>query len=271
MNQNTHEIHQLEGEKLPIIFHYDIVRKRTSFIGNWHENIELLYFISGSGQILCNSVYYDVREGDLFIVNSNHLHSISSETQCEYFCLIVDSDFLMSNGLNPEEIEFHPVVRSEQVETLYKQLVHTIYAKDSYRITAIRAHILTLMLHLARFYSDHAPATRSKESVEKNIKDAISFIKANLSHRLSLEELASQANLSKYYFAREFKKATGMTVVAYINAVRCSNARKLLLTQKYSVHEIASMCGFENDSYFSKTYKSIMGCLPSEAVKHVTL
>ena len=58
-----------------------------------------------------------------------------------------------------------------------------------------------------------------------------------------------------------------MTVVAYINATRCRNARNLLLGQKHSVSEVAALCGFENSSYFSKTFKAVMGCLPSDLIK----
>lgn len=267
MNRKTHEVHMLEGQKLPIIFHYDIAQRRTSPIANWHANVEILYFTLGSGQVLCNSVAYPVKEGDVFVINSNQLHCVLTDTECEYFCLIVDSDFLSSNELYVEKIEFDTIVRSAKAEEHYRNLVRAIHSDEAYRIASIRAHVLQLMLYLARNHSAAVSDERHREDTDKNIKQAIGYIKSNLDQHLTLEILAAEANLSKYYFAREFKKATGATVVAYINATRCSYAQKLLLSQQYSIHEVASMCGFENDSYFSKTYKNIMGCLPSETAK----
>ena len=84
--------------------------------------------------------------------------------------------------------------------------------------------------------------------------------------KLTIDEIADEVGLSKYHFSREFKKVTGLTIVSYINIVRCRNAEKLLIKNEYSVHDIAVKCGYENDSYFSKTFKKHMGMLPSEYV-----
>jgi AraC-like DNA-binding protein len=52
-------------------------------------------------------------------------------------------------------------------------------------------------------------------------------------------------------------------MVRYINILRCEHARKMLQNGNYRVEEVAYLCGFDNMSYFSKTYKKYMGCLPS--------
>ena len=93
-------------------------------------------------------------------------------------------------------------------------------------------------------------------------------MKSNYGERLTLEKIAEEAGLSKYYFARAFKKTTGMTVVSFLNIIRCRYARGLLLNKKHSVREAAYLCGFENDSYFSKTFKKVMGYLPSEVTQN---
>lgn len=263
-----YEVHNLEGEKLPIIFHYNIVQTGGIEIANWHENIEFLYCTVGSGQILCNSVVYDVKEGDLIVVNSNLLHSVRKEAPFEYYCLIVDSDFLATNGISVHEIEFDTFVRSQTVSTLFENVVREILSEGDYRVTGIRAHILNLLVHLARNHSVSASSeARNRVATDESIKLAIGYIKSNFAQRLTLDEIADEVNLSKYYFAREFKKATSMTVVAYINEIRCRTARRMLLSQKYSISEVAAKCGFENNSYFSKTFKNVMGCLPSEVLR----
>ena len=73
--------------------------------------------------------------------------------------------------------------------------------------------------------------------------------------------------LSKYYFCRIFKNITGSTVIKYLNMYRCMKARELLSSGKYTVSEAALECGFENMSYFSKTYKAYSGSVPSMAKK----
>lgn len=268
MSKRKHEMHNLEGKKLPVIFHYNIVKKGGPEMVNWHDNIEILCCMAGSGQIICNSVEYDVEKGDLVVVNSNVIHGFRSDTKFEYYCLIVGSDFLAANDIPVETVEFESLVRSKEACALYENVVNEMISEKEYRAAGVRAQILNLMVYLARNHSTGAvPEEKNRGTSDESIKQAIAYIKSNYAQRLTLDEIADEVNLSKYYFAREFKKATGMTVVAYINAIRCRNAKKLLLSQKYSISEIASQCGFENNSYFSKTFKNVMGCLPSEVAK----
>lgn len=53
-------------------------------------------------------------------------------------------------------------------------------------------------------------------------------------------------------------------MISYLNMVRCEHARELLQMGKLSVSECASLCGFQNSSYFTKTYKHYIGELPSD-------
>lgn len=265
MSLTTYEVHGLEGKKLPIIFHYNIIDKGGIDVANWHENIELLYFTKGVGQVLCNSTVYDMHAGDLFIVNSDLLHYVKKDKPCEYYCLIVDSAFLAENGIPARDIQFNNFVRSDTVCALFDDVVNEMERTDSFQIAGVRSSLLSLIVHLCRHHSlGISLPKRERNTSDKSIKRALAYINDHLSARLSLEDIAAHVNLSKYHFAREFKKTTGMTVVAYVNATRCRTANRLLLSRQHSVSEVAAMCGFENNSYFSKTFKRVMGCLPSE-------
>ena len=70
--------------------------------------------------------------------------------------------------------------------------------------------------------------------------------------------------MSKYYFCRAFKQATGQTVTQYINWVRCSHARRLLASGECNVGEAAERCGFHNLSYFTRVYRRQYGRVPSK-------
>ena len=201
----------------------------------------------------------------MVIINSNVLHSSRTEGQLEYHCLIVDSDFLVGNGIKVSDIEFESIIRSKEAARIYEDVVEEILSQKEYRVTAIRMQVLSLVLHLVREHATgKATEKKSRLETEENIKIAIGFMKSNFARKLTLEDIAAEVGLSKYYLAHEFKKATGMTVVNFLNVIRCRNAKKLLLKRKYSVRDVAVQCGFENASYFSKTFKNVMGYLPSE-------
>lgn len=264
MSPRKYEVHNLADRDLPLIFHHFQLRTEGTFstdAGNWHENVELLYFLDGEGIVCCGGREYAVHPGDLLLVNSHELHGLFSRKGMEYYCLIFDSAFLKANGLQVEEICFETLVRSETASGLYLDVVHELESTDPYRLMAIRARILLLMAWLA---GNHAGAEKRRFAADENVKLAIGYIKANFFNRLTLESIAKEVGLNKCYLAREFKKATGMTLISYLNVVRCENARKMIAKGNCSVSEAAHRCGFENDSYFSRTFKSIMGVLPSK-------
>ena len=97
-----------------------------------------------------------------------------------------------------------------------------------------------------------------------SIKMGLEFINNNFTRDLSLENIAKKAGISKYHFLREFKRYTGHTVVKYINILRCEYAKRLLRSTELSVGDVAALCGYENQSYFSKTFKAYTGILPRE-------
>lgn len=81
------------------------------------------------------------------------------------------------------------------------------------------------------------------------------YIEENFRMRLSLKDLAEMAGLSTSYFSYLFHKETGLTVSAYIEKKRIGFAKEQLLVTSFSIKEIASMTGFDDQNYFSRLFK----------------
>lgn len=266
MKDYRFETHNLEGENIPIIFHYDIAGKYS--LANWHNNIEILHFTYGSGYVIAGNDTLHVKKGDITIINTNVLHSIKSDTRLEYHCLIIDNDFLKFNGICCDNSEFSSLIHSDELNTLFLTLVSEIESENTFKEAGIKSAVLNLMLCILRYHSSHTKDnTNISRYANENIRLAIGYIRSHVNEQITLEEIAREVGLSKFYFAREFKKTTGLTLISYINTLRCINAKKLLQKKEYSIHDIAVKCGFENDSYFSKTFKKYTGCLPSDIIK----
>lgn len=68
------------------------------------------------------------------------------------------------------------------------------------------------------------------------------------------------------YFAliqKEVKAEVGLTPVEFIRSIRLNEAKSLLSSQDITVSEVAYSVGFNNLSYFSRSFKTEFGCLPS--------
>lgn len=267
-NFNLFEIHQWNNDRLPFIYHLDVVsRPLSSEYSNWHENIEILYVIEGDGTILCDSVEYQASAGDFFIINCENIHSTSSKNKFTYHCLIVDTNFCLENGLNIKNIVYKTQIKDKKLEELFNVFVREYNETTSdLKVPAVRAAVLQIMLHISRNHvseSNDRLHQRSSEIIHK----ALNFINSNYEKKLTLETVAKNINVSKFYFEREFKKYTGYTVITYVNMLRCRQAKRLLKHSDNSISEIAKECGFENMSYFSRTFYKYENILPSDYKK----
>lgn len=94
------------------------------------------------------------------------------------------------------------------------------------------------------------------------------YITDNYSSEITLELLSKKFTISKSHMSRQFKAATGFNISEYISVVRIKNAQRLLLTTNYHITQIATMCGFNNSSYFTAVFKRILGISPLKLRKN---
>ncbi|MBE6672394.1 MAG: helix-turn-helix domain-containing protein [Ruminococcaceae bacterium] len=259
-----YEMHDLNRRKLPFIFHSDVMDKNTRDYTHWHENLEILCFYEGMGKVLCDSSVTDVKAGDIYVINSERLHMVQSDTEVKYYCLIVDAEFCRQNGIPVGEVCYREKIEDRAMATVFQRVVSAFEGNDAYKEAKVKHETLGLLLTLAEHYTVEIEQDEDDVAHLDNVKEAIRYIKENFQKNIGVNDICQAAGLSRAYFSRIFKQVTGFTVVNYVNMVRCQSAAKMLRTGKYRVKTVAEQCGFTNLSYFSLTYKKIMGRLPIE-------
>lgn len=258
---NLYEYHGLDIKKLPFIFHYDKVDSLTA-PANWHKNIEILCFEKGSGTVECGTQKFKVEKGNIVIFNTNTLHRITSDSQVEYFCLIADSEFCEKNDINTDSVMFESKIEDQKAYDLYKTVAEAFQDTGLYRNASIKAAVLNLIIYLAKNYGTICAKKYESAPAYESIQVITGYILANISQKFTIEDLCSQAGMSKYYFIRMFKKYTGYSPVTYINRSRCEIAKRLLDSKEYSVTEISEKTGFDSSAYFCKIFKKYNGISP---------
>ena len=262
-----YEPHIMRDPFVPFIFHVDHRKSGEKFHPNWHTNIEILRCLSGEGTVNLESAELLFEPGDVIVINSNVLHAIYTDSQIEFDCLIVDRDFCHTNAIDTDNVIFREKMRNEALNKLFdavKQGYTREAALSECHAAKIRCAVLSLLIYLRENHTvckcDDV-ASDSSAGTER-VKRAMVYIRRNMRRTLSLEEISSAVGISKFYFTREFRRVTGQTVFEYINVVRCKEAKRLI-AEGMTVSEAARACGFENLSYFSRTYKKCIGELPS--------
>ena len=234
------------------------------FSSNWHKEPEIILCKKGVASVILDDREYTVREGNIIFINSNVIHSINVLSDLSFYCFHIDSKYFEESFPDARESFFTEYI--ERDDKLAELLINTskIYNGNTEQ-KAVRLKIMFLQLFLM-LYENYKPDRIAPTSTSKayaRVKNAISYIEANLSGDLTLESIACSVGINKYQLSREFKAATKLNVFEYINIYRCKTATALLKNGA-SVTDAAFACGFKNLSYFSRTYKKYMSTLPSK-------
>ena len=266
---SNYESHNLEDRALPFIYKRGTARSTETmpYSANWHENVELLHILKGEGQVHSNGLTIPVRAGDIVLINANHLHGLTTYGgEMIYRYLIVDRAFCLANGMDTSAISFEARVDDSRVRAQLEVLeqVYSEPPETPYRVAAIRSAVLGLMVMLCREHSTAATALEQPQKSLSYVKQAIDYIRASYDKNFSLEDAAAFVGVNKCYLSREFHKYTGCSFVSYVNRTRCKMAQRLLRDGQLDICEVASRCGFENRSYFAKTFRQYVGMLPRE-------
>lgn len=101
-------------------------------------------------------------------------------------------------------------------------------------------------------------------ALSDKLKNVLHHLDEHYTEDISLDMLAEQFYISKYYLSREFKKEYGTTIIQYVLTKKITNAKELLRYSNSSIEEIARLCGIDDASYFNKVFKKMEGCTASE-------
>ncbi len=96
------------------------------------------------------------------------------------------------------------------------------------------------------------------------IKPATDFIGQHFNEQITLEDVAHSAHLSVSRLSHIFKEQTGLTIVDYITKVRIEYAKELLISTNKNCTEICFDTGYNNQSYFTRTFKDVTGMTPRQ-------
>ncbi|MEN6575163.1 MAG: helix-turn-helix domain-containing protein [Phycisphaerales bacterium] len=96
------------------------------------------------------------------------------------------------------------------------------------------------------------------------IRPAINYVDANYDKPITLTEIARASHLSVSRLAHLFKEQMGVTLINYVTEVRIERAKELLLGTDQSCTDICFQTGYNNQSYFTRTFKSVAGTTPRQ-------
>ena len=268
---NIYERLEFKNAEVPFILH-NFTFMQGSSLGrcNWHDSLELLYVIEGNAIVTYDSERIPVTKGEIVIVNSNVLHDIYAKTDIHFYCLILDRKFCVLNYLDTTTVFFNKHINDKEICSLLEQFVCEFYNYEFVsRSQLLRSTALRLLAILKANHTVKNLNSENTNTTAVEIKNTLSYIHTHYQEKLTLDTVASVVGLSKYYLAHEFRKHVGVTIIDYINHIRCENAKRMLQENQMSIAEISTSCGYPNPPYFTKIFSRNTGMRPNEYRKRM--
>lgn len=256
--------------------YYDLYDGHINYIMkyHWHMDWEIIKVNSGSLKITLNEHTVDLRENDILLVPGGILHGGEPEN-CLYECIVFDSSVLFGPGryiknIIRNSIKSAVLIRLSENEEIYlsgKKLFS--YLKDKqygYEVVSSGA----LNMFLGEIIKNNLPGVSHTETEVgnkriDNIKEALKLIENEYSSPdITLERLSRTCGMSPRYFCEFFKGMTGHTPIDYLNRYRIESACNMLALNGMNVTETALSCGFNDISYFIRTFKKYTGITPKQ-------
>lgn len=235
---------------------------------HFHEGLEILYFTKGDGTVRINNETVTVKKGDCVVVNSKRIHSFKTSGELCYYYIILKKEFLKKYGFPYREKYVKNKFCDKEIAEYFEFICGKSKEEKEENEWFSKKATAYLILLAVKLYSAHIDESETiiDGKVKSGAKIAVSImdcINENLQKNISLKNVAEKVGYSKYYACKIFKELTGKTVTDYINSQKCLRAAEDLKKGEYTVCEVASKYGYENFSYFSKTFKKYMGKSPS--------
>lgn len=248
---------------------------------HYHKSYEIYYLLSGEKYYFIKDKTYNIKAGDIVLINSYDLHrtSLVNNHDSERILVSLTENFIgfIKNYYPDMDLmscfkKDMPVLRLKGndsayiKEHLYKML--NFYNETSKNISKINElYLKTMSVELLILLNKFADYTEPEifehpSIVHKKISDVIIFINKNYMNEHSLESISSQFNISKFYFARLFKEITGLTFIDYLNVIRLKAAQKLLTKTNFSISRISNEVGYSDASYFCRVFKKYCNFSP---------
>jgi len=134
-----------------------------------------------------------------------------------------------------------------------------------------RAHCMNLLVAVSRLQD---PVKTQKPRPERStasllVISAKEYILKNLSTKLTLGDVAWKVGKGEEHLARVFKRETGQSVFDFVREMRIEQAKTHLYDTSLSLTDIAQATGFASLSYFSRTFREMVGMSPSQYRNHI--
>ena len=290
--------------KVRIINDIDVLTYHSEPMITWHEQLELLHFREGGAVVFIGASRVIAQKGDIFVINALEPHLVRCINENTRYDVVMIERAVYHELLRELCLKKYGSPMSDRnacfrnaftandnnnnnnngngngsgigngIDNGYGKLAFLLdaivmeFKNDEFaNDIVIERYAQNLIVELFRAEPVEFKPIKDGEWAVLNyqrLEPVFKYLDDNYTKQVCLDDLAAICLISKYYFSRLFKKATGQTVVEYVNSLRLSLANRLLHSTGLPVAEVARQAGFDDNCYFGRIYKKEFGVSPNK-------
>ncbi|MEH7374737.1 AraC family transcriptional regulator [Neobacillus drentensis] len=256
-----------------------------------HQEYEIYFFHSGDCKYLINNRIYELQPGDIILLDGMTLHKPNPRTGSTYTRSMLHfsptwlQELLTALGI-PNLLDPFKKLNNCLLRTRYdeagqfvdgriKEIAASLEQineemqrtgkKNELLEAEVKLELVQLLLGIFKMSQKELSQVTSKKTEKEHHAEAIaSWINEHFSEKISLDRVATELNLSKYYASHVFKEITGFTVMEYVMGCRLNQVKYLLeMEPDRTLTEVSRVTGFESVAHFSRYFKEKVGTTPS--------
>lgn len=245
-----------ENKALPIDYE---IQKNLSPLPHIHKEIEIIYVTEGTSLAFADRQQYKLGKGDVFIAFPNQVHFFEKSTFGVYNVMVMQPELIF--GLFERISEHCPennVIHAGEGSFVEKIFSLCEKAGGDLKYTALNGYMNLL-------FAEVFPQLKLKPLLKSDnsaLHGILEFCSHNYTDKLTLDTVAREVHLNKYYVSHLLSAKINLTFTDYINNLRVSAACELLRETDKKISDISEDVGFGTIRSFNRAFRQLMNTTP---------
>lgn len=265
----------------PIACYHDDLQKEW-VPWHWHEELEVLIVSEGTAVVAADSEKYVLQQGEGCFINRGVLHAAWNvgEEACHFHSSVfhprlvggsMDSVF-WQKYLNPvmedQSLKMICFRKNSDWHRSALDAIENTWQACSTEGAGYEFKVREELSKLSFLICTNHPVRQNRISEKalrdgERIKQMLQYVQEHYGEELEVSEIAASALVSTSECLRCFRSTIGVTPMQYVIRLRVEKAAELLAETDGKITEIGVQCGFQEMSYFARTFRKVKGCTPS--------
>ena len=249
---------------------------------HWHEDLEAIVVTEGTLLLGCGSEQHIVHAGEGFFINTGVLHGCWAyqSTCCRIHSIVFHPRLV---GGAPDSIFFqkylHPLMENRISGSLFLlpetpwqaaiiDHIESAWQSVKHEPPGYEFHVWHHLSGIVQLLYDNLPAAnrdlnQKAQRDAQRIKGMLQFIHDHYPEKITVSEIAQSVSVSESECLRCFRNTVQLTPNQYLRQYRIRQAANLLTSTEEKISAVAHACGFDDLSFFAKTFRELKGVSPS--------